>query len=256
MATKIKLMILFMFYSCCLYAQIDIESAKFSKYKEGISGKGEVFYNLNDGNSKQYKFGSLFKIGYLINKFETFILLNYEKSRANDKLVTNKGYAHLRLMLNLNNYFTLELFSQKEFNDFTKLKSRSLFGSGIRYDPRSNINKNDSNNYNLSFGSGFMYENEIINYTIKSESNLIRSTNYVNFQWKPNLSSKIMTITYLQFDINNFNDFRILNNTSFVVSIAKFVNLFISLGYRFDNIPPIDVLNYDFEMKNGLIVEF
>jgi hypothetical protein len=64
---------------CCfkLEAQINIESAKLHKFIEGFLGKGEAFYNFNNGNTNQYKISSVFKIDYLSNDNETFILLNY-----------------------------------------------------------------------------------------------------------------------------------------------------------------------------------
>ncbi|MCX6145791.1 MAG: DUF481 domain-containing protein, partial [Candidatus Kapabacteria bacterium] len=174
----------------------------------------------------------------------------------NGSLVSNSGYAHIRLMINLNQYLTSEIFTQREFNDFTKLQSRSLIGTGLRLEPLHNLFKHDSINYNFSIGSGFMYENEILNDSIKPETNLLRSTNYLNFQWKPSYHTKLMTITYFQFDLNDFQDFRILNNTSLIMSITKYVKVFISIVYRYDNLPPTSVINYDFEMKNGLSIEF
>jgi hypothetical protein len=159
-------------------------------------------------------------------------------------------------MINLNQYLTSEIFTQREFNDFTKLQSRSLIGTGLRLEPLHNLFKHDSINYNFSIWSGFMFENEIINDSINPETNLVRSTNYINFQWKPSYHTILMTITYFQFNISVAKDFRILNNSSLIMSITKYLKVFISIVYRFDNQPPTSVMNYDFEMKNESSIEF
>lgn len=251
-----KIITILVLFNYSLIAQINIESAKLHKLIEGFSGKGEAFYNFSDGNTKQYKIGSLLKVDYLTKDYETFVMLNYEKSSANNELVSNSGYLHLRLMINLHTALTSEIFAQREFNDFTKLKSRSLIGTGLRLEPLHNLFNHDSINYNFSIGSGLMFENELIIDSLKPETNLIRSTNYINFQWKPAYHTKLMSITYFQFDINNFQDYRILNNTSLIMSLTKYIKVFISAVYRFDNQAPNSVKNFDFEMKNGIALEF
>lgn len=252
----------FLLISIIFFANINIISQvnteKFRKEFEEVGFFGNVSFaaGLASGNSEFVKVKGASRIDYAGKGFDFFLVGNYEFQEANEAKVVNKGFAHLRSIVDLSPKFFLELFLQKEFNQFILLEDRNLAGAGLRTDLIKLFSDIEDSPLEIFLGTGLMFENERHNVSISSETNLIRSTNYLTIKWQIDNSISFITINYFQFDIERFRDHRLVSDTGLNFLITKNLSFNSSVSYRFDNEPVENVKNFDLELTNGITFNF
>lgn len=240
-----------------VFAQVNTESLRKTSVKTGWFNFAQASVGLNSGNSEFYSVGLLARTDYLFYPFNAFAVCSYEFKRSSEKNIVNKAFAHVRLMRYFSNSFAGELFLQKEFNEFLKVNDRNLAGMNVRLNLVDYTSEIDTmTNLLLYAGVGFMLENENIGSQNSYISNIIRSTNYLNFKWSINSSVNFQSVTYIQISAERLNDFRFTNESALEFFITENVKFFASMKYRFDNEPPLNVKEYDLELNNGIKIEF
>ena len=88
------------------------------------------------------------------------------------------------------------------------------------------------------------------------EETQLRSTNYISVNWKENERFHLIAIAYFQQSLERGTDYRVLSDTSLIFKLTDNVVFRVSLNYRLDNEPPVDVKKYDLELSNGLNLMF
>ena len=188
------------------------------------------------------------------NGLQSFLVLNYENGYEKEdgikNSIVNKGFGHLRLTKNISNDLYFELFSQYGFNDFLLMKERTLFGSGLRY---KMLNKKILSGY---VGLGIMQEDEAYSLDSIDNMSLLRSTNY--FSWKIQFSenNSITNTAYLQLDIKNSSDRRILYEGELSIALNSKLAFTLSLNFRHDSEPHGGLGKTYTQIKNGLEYNF
>ena len=232
-------------------AQVNTESLRKEYSDEGWSGNVNFGFTFQGGNSDIIDLSSGLRIDYYSESYHAFSVANYARNEENDQLLTNQAFIHLRLIKPLSEKISLETFTQKEFNDFIRLKDRNLIGAGGRFQV-----KNIEDQLNLYLGTGLMFENEKYKGVTEDDKNLIRSTNYVSAKWFPKENISVVSITYFQFALSDFADFRLLNDSTFAVDLIENLLLTIQFTYRFDDDPIAGIKKYDVSLKNGITYNF
>jgi len=238
------------------YPQVNTEKFRKESEETGFSGNVSLSAGLASGNSDFVKVNSGLRIDYAGNGYAFFVVGNYEFEEANEAKVVHKGFAHLRNIIKLQKEYYLELFVQKEFNEFILLEDRNLAGAGLRINLPELFCDSVSTPFQVFAGIGFMYENEQYNIPSSQETNLVRSTNYLTFKWQINATLSFISINYFQFDINKFHDYRFMTDTSLNFLILKNLSFNSAVSFRHDNEPVPDVKKYDLEFMNGLTFGF
>ncbi len=195
------------------------------------------------------------RFDHITEKADYFIAGNYEFKEGNEKKIVNKGFAHLRAIVELSSLFDIEFFAQKEFNQFILLNDRNLAGSGLRTNLLNFETKQSS--LQLFLGTGAMYERE--EYNTKpgvSVANILRSTNYLTVDWRINKLVDFLLISYFQFDVKFIKDRRMLADASLNFRITDGLTFSASFNYRHDNQPAQSVKKYDLELVNGISYSF
>lgn len=250
--------LLILFGSINLIAIAQVNTEKFRKDFEetGFFGNISLAGSITSGNSEFVLVKGGTRIDYASDKNDLFLIGNYEFKEGNEEKIVNKGFAHLRNVLALSSNLYLELFIQKEFNEFILLKDRNLAGTGLRLDLSGFLTDETETDMKVYFGPGFMFENEKFKTSPEFTTNIFRSTNYITLNWKINEVLNFIYISYFQFDIERLKDHRFITDASLNFSITKNLHFTSALIYRYDNEPVETVKNFDLELNNGIIFSF
>ena len=194
-----------------------------------------VEYGLNFAYKKQNHYLRLLSGGEYINE--------------DNQEVSNSLFTQLRYNYFLNDKSRLFSFTQIQSNAILLLEQRLLGGLGYRRN-LIDIKKDSSSRYELDFSAGMMQEMELINTPSEIDGDLFlpisdqESRNYTramfSFVGIIDFTDKftIVNTTYFQLHVNNFDDYRLLNETNVMVQINEWLSVGIDLEYRFDSDPP------------------
>jgi len=244
----------------CLYsikvshAQVNTETLRKNDLQHGFHSTAMLNLGMVSGNSEFLKLKTGIRTDYVCQKYYLFGVIQYQRGTKNQKNFINKGFIHLRNILRFTDRFNVELFAQKEFDDFILLKDRNLIGGGIRTELLSR--SADDKNYRFFIGNGGMWENEEIRTSPISETKIVRSTNYVSIQLQNNNHWNINFVNYYQFNLENVTDYRILMESTFGFKLTSSFSFQTNFNYRYDNEPPPNVKKYDLELTNGISFSF
>lgn len=241
------------------YAQVNTEVYKSALCEQGFHGALDLAINLKSGNSNYINVAPGMRLNYSGSGFCTFFIANYEfKQGAENKKIVNKGFGHLRHIHKLNHFLDLELFVQKEFDNFKLLRDRTLGGAGVRFTIAYQEPVDDEvEGFHLYVGLGAMMEHEEHDIAPLDEvTNLLRSTNYLNFQWLLSDDVFLSWITYIQPVFNDLDDYRLLSEAAILFDVTEHFAFRIIGSYYFDNDPVPGIENYDLEIKNGISISF
>lgn len=135
---------------------------------------------------KYFKYQGDYRIDYNKNNFITYIVGNLEYKEGNNRLITNKGFAHFRFIYNKDKLIEPELFAQIDYNDFIFLKERYLAGAGLRFIITDTYTNDSLHRLSIESGVGAMYEYEKVDDIKKPVTKYIRSTNFLNIRYSFN----------------------------------------------------------------------
>jgi len=241
----------FLFLCSIGYSQIvNIENLRLTDNKQGWSGRAQMNFNLIMNTRELLQIGSELRGMYLKNKHQYLLVadLSFVKSGNND--FVNRGFQHLRYTYHFTDStrFYFEAFQQSQFNRIQKINFRHLLGSVMRFDII------DKKNYQLSFGTGAMWEyEELIDVGISRD---LLSTSYVSFDGQFTESIGMNSISYFQPKLTAPGDYRFSNETAIRLKINKNLTFRMIYSVMHDNrdIPNVRKTNYEF--RNALRISF
>ncbi len=208
---------------------LSIAASKFTK----------SLFSFNAGSHLQYK----------DSKNLYLFIVNYDIVNAGGERFDNRGHAHFRYNYKINALVRWEFFTQVQFNSLTKIRLRSLTGTGPRF-KLSNYEK-----AKFYWGIAYMFEyEELVDPIVFHNDHRISS--YFTFTLIPEKTIRFSNTTYAQPLINNFNDFRIANDSNLVFDINKNLKFTTVFSFLYDSNPPIDIPNTNYVIRNGLQYKF
>lgn len=235
-------------------AQVNTERMRLSSEDDGFSGDLNINLNLQSGNVEVLNAGGGFRLQYDKNVYTLFLISNFQFAKKNSSKFINRGFNHIRYNYSLSEKYKWELFTQYEFDEFTRLFRRNLIGSGIRI--LLNINKN----FAFIFGSTVMFESERIDIKKGSNENKnvenFRWSNYFIYQWRAKNNTFIVNSLYVQPVIDAFDDIRILNEIELQSPITEKLSVSIIFNLRYDSFPPVGVKKTDLQIRNSFSFNF
>ncbi len=239
--------------------QVNIETLRRLDSKPGWYNDITLSLTYQSGNTDLLRFKTSLRSDYWVDKYHTFGIVTFQQGKQGGKLYTDKGFIHLRGARSINNHLSVEIFTQKQFNESILLQDRNLAGGGIRVLVlRQRTNTKNSAGLNLYIGIGAMWENETINDAQQGEveTDIIRSTNYVSSTWRIDERFTVALSGYYQPDLERFSDFRLLFESRIELRVTETVSFNTRLNFRYDSEPPTDVETHDLEIVNGLSYRF
>lgn len=245
---------LFLLANYSLFSQINTEVLRTIKPSNGTYHNINLEFGLNKGNTDLFRIRTSYRVDLIDSNDRSYAVINYENARNNERDVLNRGFLHFRLMNNFNSLVENEYFYQKEFNDFTRLLDRNVLGSNLRF---NFLNYSDSLlEVRFSLANGLIFENEVLNQTYIWETYLLKSNNYLSLNINYDKKVNFQSILYLQMAFVRILDRRMLNNTNISFIISKNLRFNLRLSMFYDKEPPPNVKNHDYEIVNGLNIDF
>ncbi len=184
-----------------------------------------------------------------------FLTTNYSFTRLNEHRFVNNALSHLRFIREHSGRFSYEVFGQHQFNEFTRLEQRLLFGGGGRFQvletPRAEV----------FLGTGYMLERETLDLPAEladaRRSEHHRSTNYLTVRYNSEDERlRLVETLYLQTRFDRVEDYRVLSETSFEIQLLRRLALAINLNVAHDSEPPTGIKETDVVLSNSLRYSF
>ena len=258
-------------------AQVNTESMRVGAEEPGWASTIDLSSSLQRGNTERDNLGAGARVQYAWlhanGEPETgegeetndedvqrptnviFLTSNYSFTRLNENRFVNNALSHLRFIREHSARFSYEAFGQHQFNEFTRLEQRLLFGGGVRFrvlqDPRAEV----------FLGTGYMLERETLDLPAalpdarRSEHH--RSTNYVTVRYNSEDERlRLVETLYFQTRVDQVEDYRLLSETSFEIQLLRRLALAISLNVTHDSEPPTGVKETDVVLSNSLRYSF
>lgn len=212
---------------------INVESARMQSDTVGWMGSFGAAFSITKNTSQifgayadahlQYKTSNDQGIWMILGNLN---FLKVAKSRF-----VSDGMAHLRYNKKVNEWLRWEFFGQFQNNDITQIDSRVLAGTG----PRFKLMKLPT--FRLYAAILFMYEREKEATIPIVRHSDVRNSSYISFTWLPKDYLEMISTTYFQPRLSQFNDFRILNQISFKVKATPHFSLSVKWNYLHDKAP-------------------
>lgn len=166
----------------------------------------------------------------------------------------NDRYFHLRLNHWLAERWQSFHFVQLQASRSNLLQRRVLLGSGLRrrlLDGRTT----------LDVGTGAMYESEDLDGdrlegSHPEESRVWRMANLIVATRRLSETVRLVGVGYVQPDVSDFGDARLLADVSILFSITENVDLTVRNEWRRDSRPPENVEESDYVISTGFTVSF
>lgn len=243
-----------LFLSCLMFfkthAQIvNIENARIQTDTIGWFGTAGAGLSLTKNTTRVFEADGDAHIQYQTKKDLYLLLGSYSFLKGDDATFIDNTFLHFRYNHKLNSYIRWEAFTQIQKNTVSGISSRFLIGTG----PRFKIMKNKI--ARIYAASLVMYEREDPTTNDLIQNN-IRSSSYVSFTITPNKQVELVSTTFFQPKLNNWNDFRILNQASLRVKAAKKISVRINWNYLNDSMPVEGIPSVSYNLSTGFEYSF
>ena len=250
MIVRISIILILCFSSAFLRAQvINIESKRFLNDTNGWVGVTDFSFNILQNTQQVLSFSNNFRIQYQKNKSRIIFLNDINFIKAGKTNFVDSGYQQIRYNFEINKHFTIEAFTQTQYNPVLRLNFRFLNGIG----PRVKVLKTEK--AKIYAAALYMYEYD----DITNESQKIyeqRLSSYITFTFHFFKSIDISSTTFYQPNLGYINDYRIANDTGLEIFINKHLNYKTSFNLLYDTKQPIGVPELVYVLKNGLTLKF
>lgn len=243
-----------------LSVEAQINTEKYRKYydKEGFLFNAGTTLAFKSGNTEYTALKGTGRIDYNGKAFDYFVVGNFEYKSSSDEKIENQGFVHLRSMWNFAPRTNLEVFAQRQYDEFIDLNARNLAGAGIKYGLlRACSRKDSTHTFDVNLSVGLMYETE--EYDLDEGIvgiYLWRSTNFISFDWLLKEKLNLTGVIYYQPALEDFANYRLSVEAGLEVQIATRLFLITSFTYRYISQPIAKVKNFDLSLENGIRFQF
>ncbi len=246
---KLIIIVSLLFFSVTyLPAQImNIERLRLES-DSGWAGTAKGAYNISKSNRKVTQLQTNLHVQYRHNHHTVLMVSNLTFIRAGSENYENRGSQHFRYTRSLNNWLSLEGFSQFQYNQVLKIKFRNLWGGGLRFEAF------DRETFKWYIGNMFMYEHE--QYASKEITNTMRLSYFVNLMWNMNDAISFSSIVYLQPKMFRITDYRINWQSSVDFKVLDNLRAGVRYSWMTDSDPPEGVNKVIYSLQNTLSYSF
>ena len=168
---------------------------------------------------------------------------------ANNVALENAGHQQFRYIRMLDSRFSIEAFTQLQFDQLLRIKLRSVTGGGLKV---ALINKGWGK---LDFRPGYMFEYEKEDFT-EIINKHHRLSNYITLKMSKAEKINFYLTLYYQPRIDQFSDYRL--SPAFAIELKVLKKLLVSIAgdLRYDSNPVSGVNNFTYAFTQGLGFRF
>ena len=222
--------------------------------KQGYSGLVELDVSHRTGNVELTTLEVKLRLDRRSEKMHSFLVLETEHGWQGGRQFSNDGLIHARNVFLLRPALQPEIFIQSNYDRGRFLTYRLLVGVGIR----SSLTSRE--NIELSVGTALMPEHE--EYDLQKtnshelEVTALRWSNYISQYIQFANNTRWTSTFYIQPDMADFKDIRLLLNSELALKLFKRFSLVIAYSLQYDSRPPDDVESLDMKLEPGVVLEF
>lgn len=248
---KCYILVLMYFTLSSVKAQIvNIERARMQSDTTGWMGSAGASISLNQNVTQIFSTDLDAHIQYKSKKSLFLFLGSYGFLKGDGKKLIDNTFFHFRYNYKITPILRWEVFTQLQQNVIANIRSRYLIGTGPRFKILS------TGLIRLYAATLIMYEREkekTVNGTLHSD---FRSSSYISFTITPDKMLEIISTTFFQPLLNNWNDYRILNQASLRVKAGKKFSIRINWNYLNDSYPVAGIPSVNYTLSTGFNYDF
>lgn len=234
--------IIFLFSATSSEAFINIESLRQSN-QVGLLGSVGFRVSGEIGNAEKFT-GTINTIdGYLTEKREILIIADYGYGRSFGQRNRNDGRLHLRHTRKYDDFPDVETFAQSQFNEFTRLRNRSLAGANLRFQLFRDEHKF------LYLGTGAFYEKQDRESSPNRDG--VRANIYISYLYKLERNLEASITGYYQPYVNEFSDYWVNSNAGLEYFFRRSLSFRTEVNVSVDGNAPDGVKSTDIKYLTG-----
>lgn len=242
-------------WAVAAHAIVNIESLRVGEPPQGYSGAVNLSVDGESGNTDKFGANLGARLQWHGGAITNFAIFRYAYDETSGIQDTNKLFFHARHIHQVSAKTAYEGFFQAQRNKFARLSFRGLIGGGTRLTLEE---KPDVKSLHLGLG-GF-FSREILENrpgtTDGGGQNLWRINSYLNYLHHLNDQVSVLSTTYYQPAIDDFSDYRLLEDAALNVKMTNTLSLNLSLELTHDSKPPQDVKKTDITYSTGIQFSF
>lgn len=229
---------------------INIESSRIQTDTTGWAGSVGSNFSIVKNTRKIITIGLEAHVQFKTEKDLWLLLSDYSFLKLGDEKFVSSSFAHLRYNRKVNPWLRWEAFTQIQANAITQIDYRFLVGTG----PRFKILGLDK--FRIYAASLIMYEHEKEKTTPVVTHNDIRNSSYVSFTIAPNNNFEIVSTTFYQPLLKNFNDARVYNQFTLNFRVSDHFGINTRWNYLYDSKPAGTAPKTNYNFLSGFTVNF
>ncbi len=248
---KYRVGLLFIFFSIQIQSQIlNAESLRKVTDTSGFSGAASLSFSLKRDVNDYFGFSSSIHVQYKMNKHLVLLKNDIELQNIEGNKFENAGITHLRYNYRFHPRIAWEIFTQAQYNKVSKIEFRYLFGTGPRFKLTT------SEKYKCYLGTHIMYEHEELSDGVTPIQRDFRSSSYLSFSLYPTNTLSLVSTTYYQPKLRDFEDYRISSQTSLLIDLFKNFAFKTTYTFTYDEFPAIGIPNSQYNLESGIVYTF
>ena len=229
---------------------VDIERQRLNSEEKGFHGGANVTGSYLDNDEIIYSFKVLGNLQYRVKNNLFLMIGDYKISRSTDTDFQDAAFLHFRYNRSLIRLITLEAFTQIQDDKISQLKYRFLTGVGAR------VKLFEKKSFLINFGVIPMYEFEELLDDAATTHQDIRISQYINLVFGISDEVDFYSTIYFQPIYNNWEDFRLHNESRLEVTLTRKINLNVTNTYSWDAKPPVNAPKRRINLNVGLGLDF
>ncbi len=237
------------------HAIVNIESLNTGEPPQGYSGSMNVAVDGQSGNTDKLGANLGARLEWHGGAITNFAILRYTYGETSGVQDTNNLFSHARHIHQLTDKTAYEGFIQAERNIFNRLTFRGLIGGGVRLKLSETPDVKT-----LLLGLGGFFSRETLEkragLTDSGKQDIWRFSTYLNYVHRLNDNLRVLSTTYYQPAVDDFNDFRVLEEATLSVKMTDNLALNLSLNLSHDSKPPQAVKKTDTTYSTGIEYSF
>ena len=242
------------FFPIAAFAIVNMDALHFAENNDNFTADMDASISGTSGNSERFKSALNTQFTWINKKSIHLAILGHEYGKSNNLRSVNKAFVHYRYIFQLNNTLDVELFTQLEKNEFTRLSYRGLVGSGLRF----SVAKTDE--HSAFIGLGAFHSKEKIEFveglTDDGVDEFARGNFYFLSKFKVSPSVSFSNVLYYQPRLSQFSDYRALLESKFDFKISTNLVFRLSLDVSHDSKPSQSIESTDISYMTGLKFNF
>ncbi len=252
MVCKFFVILSLLICSLSAFSQIvNVESLRATQDSNGFHGVENFNIDYVRNTKELLTLTNNLSLQYKRNRNLLMFLNTFDVSLANDEVLEQNGFFHLRYNYKLNGWLTYEALAQYQTNAPLRIQNRFLAGMGSRF---TLLEKKKNSIY---LGTLFLYEydDEAENTRVHND---VRLSSYLSYNLHLDKRMVWSTVAYYQPRLDYWEDFRVSLQGKLAIKLFRnfYFNSIISMAYDAFPVVDEDIPQLTMKWTNGISYKF